>query len=302
LLSLGSVYIFIPGQIVISEAELVESSERIIAQSLNNSLNIHNWWPGKEANASGTDTSLLKLNELTYTFSTSNYNFKTVVIGSGTANYNSTITWMPKSNNVIHVGWIATIKASNNPFKRILQYQDARNIKANMVIVIERLLNFVTDSKNVYGYKFERQIVKDTILATASITSPTYPDTREVYQLINSVQKYVSNENAVQVNAPMLNISRVRSGIYRAIVAIPINKDIKPDKNIVINHMVAGNILVAEIEGGPNRIAEGFKQMKTYLKDFKLTSPAMPFESLVTDRNSEQDTSKWITRIYYPIL
>ncbi|HUH32511.1 MAG TPA: GyrI-like domain-containing protein, partial [Daejeonella sp.] len=182
------------------------------------------------------------------------------------------------------------------------QYQQARQIKANMVIVIERLLSFVVNTKNVYGYKLERQTVKDTILATSSIYSYTYPDTGKVYQLINSVKKYVKDQNGIQVNNPMLNISKDPSGRYQAMVAIPINEDIKPDKNIVINHMVAGNILVAEIKGGPNRIAEGFKQMKTYMKDFKLVSPAMPFESLVTDRSSEPDTSKWITRIYYPIL
>ena len=298
----GSVYLFIPAEIVISKAEQVESSERVLAQSLNNVLDITKWWPGEKGDAAGTDSSLLKLNGLTYKVGSSNYNFKKVVISSGTSNYNSTITWIPRADNIVHVGWITTIKASNNPFKRIIQYQEARKIKANMLIVIEHLLSFVINSNNVYGYKFERQTVKDTILATASITGPTYPDTRKVYQLINSVKIYVSDQNAIQVNAPMLNISKDPSGIYRATVAIPINKEIKPNKTIVINHMVAGNILVAEIKGGPNSIAGGFKQMNIYLKDFKLTSPAMPFESLVTDRSSEPDTSKWITRIYYPIL
>jgi hypothetical protein len=42
--------------------------------------------------------------------------------------------------------------------------------------------------------------------------------------------------------------------------------------------------------------------MKAYMKDFKLTSPAMPFELLVTNRANEPDTSKWVTKIYYPIL
>ena len=302
LLFFGSVYLFIPAEIVISKAEQVESSERIIAQSLNNVPGIIKWWPEEKGDAAGSDTSLLKLNGLTYKFSTSSYNFKKVVISSGTTTYNSTITWIPRANNIVHVGWKASIKASKNPFKRIIQYYEAHKIKANMVIVLERLLRYVVNSKNVYGYELERQTVKDTILATSSIYSPTYPDTRKVYQLISSLKKYVNDQNAIQVNAPMLNISQDPSGIYQAMVAIPINKDIKPGKNIVINHMVAGNILVAEIKGGPNSIAEAFKQMKTYLKDFKLTSPAMPFESLVTDRSSEPDTSKWITRIYYPIL
>ncbi|HUH33016.1 MAG TPA: hypothetical protein VLZ28_03630, partial [Daejeonella sp.] len=168
LLFFVGVYVFIPGEIVISKAESVESSDRIIAQSLNNNPNIIKWWPGEKDNPAQTDTSILKLNELTYKFSVSSYNFKKVVISSGRTNYNSTITWVPKANNIVYVGWVTSIKASNNPFKRIEQYQQARKIKANMVIVIERLLSFVVNTKNVYGYKFERQTVKDTILATSS--------------------------------------------------------------------------------------------------------------------------------------
>ena len=31
-------------------------------------------------------------------------------------------------------------------------------------------------------------------------------------------------------------------------------------------------------------------------------SPAIPFESLITNRLEEPDTSKWVTKIYYPFL
>ena len=36
------------------------------------------------------------------------------------------------------------------------------------------------------------------------------------------------------------------------------------------------------------------------MTDNALSSPAIPFESLVTNRMQEPDTSKWVTKIYYP--
>jgi len=65
--------------------------------------------------------------------------------------------------------------------------------------------------------------------------------------------------------------------------------------------MKAGNILVTEVKGGPSIINNAFKQMDTYVTDHERIPPAIPFLSLVTNRVQEPDTSKWITRIYYPV-
>ena len=44
------------------------------------------------------------------------------------------------------------------------------------------------------------------------------------------------------------------------------------------------------------------KQMEQYVSDHKYVRIAIPFQSLVTDRMNEPDSSKWITKIYYPIM
>ena len=59
--------------------------------------------------------------------------------------------------------------------------------------------------------------------------------------------------------------------------------------------------LVAEIQGGPNKVENQLKEMENYVQDKNRNSPAIPFASLVTDRRKERDTLKWITNIYYPV-
>jgi hypothetical protein len=63
-----------------------------------------------------------------------------------------------------------------------------------------------------------------------------------------------------------------------------------------------GNILITEVKGGQNEITNAYKQIQNYVSDYNRSAPAIPFESLVTDRRKEPDSSKWITRIYYPVI
>ncbi len=65
--------------------------------------------------------------------------------------------------------------------------------------------------------------------------------------------------------------------------------------------MFPGKILSTEIKGGEYAVETGFKELSNYISDNQLTSPAIPFQSLVTNRVMEPDTSKWITKLYYPI-
>jgi hypothetical protein len=65
--------------------------------------------------------------------------------------------------------------------------------------------------------------------------------------------------------------------------------------------MIAGNILVAEVKGGPYTVTNAFNSLHDYVTDHDLQSPAIPFQSLITNRLQQPDSTKWITKIYYPI-
>ena len=101
----------------------------------------------------------------------------------------------------------------------------------------------------------------------------------------------------------MLNINSTDSSHYLVRVAIPVNKKLAGLGNISYKSMLGrGNILVTEVRGGNDEIVKAYKQIQNYIADHGRTPPAIPFESLVTDRREEQDSSKWITRIYYPVM
>jgi hypothetical protein len=66
--------------------------------------------------------------------------------------------------------------------------------------------------------------------------------------------------------------------------------------------MKGGNILTGEVTGGQKQIEEADRQMQLYIMDYQRSIIAIPFQMLITDRTKEPDSTKWITRIYYPVV
>jgi hypothetical protein len=124
-----------------------------------------------------------------------------------------------------------------------------------------------------------------------------------VYENIKQLKDQARAQGAKETNFPMLNVNQTDDKQYETRIALPIDKLINPVERSSINKLVrGGNLLVADVKGGPNTVHNAFSQVKIFMKDYGLISPAMPFESLVTDRSVEKDTAKWVTKIYYPIF
>jgi hypothetical protein len=134
-------------------------------------------------------------------------------------------------------------------------------------------------------------------------SSKGLPGTEFIYGLIDQLKNYAADQSAKVTGYSMLNISTIDSIHFLTKVAVPIDKKLKPSGNISYKWMLGGGkILVAEVQGGPASINKALKQVEVYVQDYHLIAPAIPFQSLITDRTKEKDTSKWITKIYYPVM
>jgi hypothetical protein len=171
-----------------------------------------------------------------------------------------------------------------------------------MEAVLKRLQAFLQNEQNVYGFPIKHEMVTDTLLVVTKQLDTAKPSVDAYYRLINTLHEYIARAGAQEVNFPMLNISRVDSVHYQTMVAIPVNKALPGSGAILAKRMVPGNILVAEVQGGIATIEDGFRQLDAYVSEHNARPPGLPFQSLVTDRRAESDTSKWVTKLYYPIL
>ncbi len=296
------IYLFIPHEIKISKIVFLKTNAAVANRFLMDGKNWPRWISPDSVYASKTSPGSLsfKLQNYNYTVEGAMMNTSQVSISDDEKSISSLMSIIPVTEDSVAVEWKADINAGISPVSRIKARRTAKEIENSMNDILSKLKIFLDKKENAYGFDIVQQQVTDTILISTKHISNSYPSTDEIYSMINNLRKYISNEGAKETNPPMLNIAN-EGGTYRTMVAIPVNK-ILPEKNdYAFKRMVPGKILVAEIKGGEYTARQALKQMDLYVSDHHLSSPAIPFESLITNRMQEPDTTKWITKIYYPI-
>ncbi|UOE52358.1 hypothetical protein MTO98_14855 [Mucilaginibacter sp. SMC90] len=297
-IALAAVCIFIPSKIDIEEEISIDASDVITAKFLVHENNWKTWWPGAVANDSLYKFKSLEIDVNKTTNSTVYFNLKNddVILKSN-------ITFFATQEGAVTVKWNAEGSGSNNIFTNFKNYFRRAAIKQQINDVLTHLKGFLQDERNTYGYKIYLNHVKDTVLLTYSKTRKDHPTINEIYHIVDDLKQQADKKGVKPTSFPMLNVTKTDEHEYQVTIALPISNTISTGANTIINKMPKGaNLLVMDVKGGQNTINDALSLLKIYMKDHRLVSPAMPFESLITDRSAEKDTSKWVTKIYYPIL
>jgi hypothetical protein len=126
---------------------------------------------------------------------------------------------------------------------------------------------------------------------------------QEIDAMIQDLKKYIVQNNAIEKNSPMLNVLKLDSSHYEAMSAIPVDKALPRTNEFAPKFLLkGGNVLEAQVQGGPTTIENGLQEIEKFRSDYKYTSPAIPYQLLVTDRLKETDTTKWTTKLCYPVF
>lgn len=304
IVSLILLYILVPNNIEIAKTVYVRAVADVTYRHVSTETGWKRWWPGKISGHQMDNSKLSRFSddEIQYTVNQQPLGPVQIRISHGESEFSSTLIVVTLKKDSTAVHWKCAIETGIIPFKKIKYYQHSKDIAASMHRVLDSLQSFLGQKDKLYDVIIERSRVVDTILVSIRVILNHYPTTSEVYHEVNKLKQYISGQGAKETNYPMLHILKSGSNRFETMVAIPVNKKLKDKGDIVYKRMVPGNILVATVKGGRYSIEAAFQEMETYIKDHELVPPAIPFESLATDRSKEQDTTKWITRIYFPIL
>lgn len=300
-LFVGFVYVFIPKEIVVSKISIVNCVPNAVYRTICNEGKWKSWFPiEREAQNSffykgdsfqigkEVPTAMeIKIRQKDGT------EIQSIINIVGIPYDSSAIQWQFK----IAAGW--------NPIKRISQYKRAWDLKKNMAEILDRFCAYVKKKENIYGSKIELTTTMDTVLITTQKSFKKYPVTVDVYEQIRKLRAFISRQDAVEMDHPMLNITE-KDSAFVAIVAIPINKSLPNSAfagkdGISQERMVPGHYMTSMVSGGDSSIREAFRQMKLFFLDYAKTSVAIPYQLLITDRLQEADSGKWTTKIYAPV-
>ena len=287
-------YIFIPQKIKITF--VAEGSVNINAATryLLKDENWKKWWPGPNVfhykNADfRPDKKLLN-------------SFEMLLFYKGDTVKNI-LRLIPLGLDSTGFAWSCEIEGSNNPIKRWAQYLKAHQIKRILNVLIGSLKNHLEKEENIYGFKVKRVKVIDSVLISTRSSFDHYPDNKEIDIMVQKLKNYIKTENAIEKNYPMLNVYKPGPGNYEAMIAIATDRTLPATTDFTPKHVLkGGKLLEAEFKGGPYALEKAFQEFEKYRMDFQLLSPAIPYQLMITDRAKEVDTTRWLTKFYYPVF
>lgn len=291
-------YLFIPAKIHFRKSMYVQTSPNSAARFLLDDKAWHNWWPAEPTNK---DDTLFPYKEYQYAVNWKMIMGDSVRIKTKNGYVNSLLNIIPINKDSTGFQWEGESAAETNIFKRVNNYFAQRKLQDNAAEIFTALKVYLEKNENVYGINIEHSMVVDTLLISTKKTFNSYPNTKQVYEMINDLKTYINKNAVLQTNPPMLHVVQ-DSGMFKTMVALPISKSIPNTDKFIIKKMIAGKILITEAKGGSANAEATIKKVETYMDDYKMISPAISFQSLVTDRLKETDSTKWITKIYYPIM
>ena len=290
-------YFLIPAVSGLNYQTSANCTETAAARQITDKSKWNLWWPGKQKNDS------------TYSYKNCNYRIEKIMLnGIETTVYNDKISvkgvlqFIYDGTDSTEFRWTFSYVFSQNPITRFSEYFTVKEIQNNVEDLLKSIKKYFDRQENIYGMKIVKQKVTQSSMISTKKIFPHYPTTQEIYEMINSLKEYIKEKNGKEASYPMLNVYKEENNIYETMVAIPTKTDLPSEGDFRLKNMVLGNILMAEVKGGIYNVLKGEEELANYLNDYKKISPAIPFQSLVTNRKIETDTTKWITRLYYPIF
>lgn len=203
------------------------------------------------------------------------------------------LTW----DDTIVMQWSGVIPTSLNPLKRFLQYQEAKNTKVEMTGFLDTLASFLGRKEHIYGMDVNAGVIKDTEMVTTRWARTAYPGTADVYEKIGLLRSYIKSQGAKETGYPMLNATRDKNDSFEIMVAVPVSRRLAGNAVITSKRFISWKAFEGEVRGGPAVVEEAMVQLRNYVTDYRHTFMSIPFQSLVTERNQEPDTLKWVTRV-----
>ncbi len=301
LILLACIYLLIPNQISIHRKLTIEANAQASFRTLLDGDAWDKWWPGEKKMKDGH----LRYYYNGYFFAAIDQKINALVISVTHEEFKATtvLNFFSDRQGEVVFFWEGEVPATLMPGKRITYFFEARSLEKTMGTILHQLGAYFSKPDQFYSIHIKEEQVRDSILVSTYEQSIAYPSTDLIYRLIHQLKNYTASQNAHETGLPMLNVSTSDSLHYVTRVALPVDRKLNSSGTITFKGMLGGGkILVAEIKGGPAAIQEGFRQLELYVNDNKRIAPAIPFQSLVTDRSAERDTSKWITRLYYPVM
>jgi predicted transcriptional regulator YdeE len=288
-------YLLIPREKQISETVVIGATIGATTRLLQDSTSWRKWWP-----TSSRRQDSLYYNGYAFLPSTQPDKSYEVLIKKSDSMLTSTIQLLPLGDST-EMQWESKMVMGSTPWAKLRSYLQAREITSSMSDLAASLKNYLEQSEHLYQFKIERTKLPSAYVLALNASFDHYPNTTEIYSYVSQLTNYVQTTDAKPTGLPMLNVSETGNGRFQAMIGLPVDREPPVKPGMFVNRMVGSNAITTKVKGGTKTTRQALAALYNYLHDYKLVPTSFPFESLITDRLTEADTSRWETEVYIPV-
>jgi hypothetical protein len=287
---------WLPATVQVQQTLVLKRPLSAVERSMINTKHWPEWWPGKQVADS------------VYEHAGHRWQINTILLNGFTATdldqpgryYDCKIVLM--ENNQTALSLTVWQQAGANPISKLRANFSKAAYQRFAESWLASVASYFESDERLYGFKVVQTKVKDSSYLSVRQQYDHAPTVADVYSLVDELRTYISTNKGQAVNAPIMNVYRESATRYELMVAIATAFDLPGTNRYQLKKMMLGNILEGEVKGGAATAAKAEASMRLYANDYRKISPAIPFQQLVTDRRTEPDTSKWVTKLCYPIF
>ena len=287
--------LFLPGTSVTRSSRLVNCTNEAITRSTVNPSNWKAWWPGQV------------LNDSTIEYNQEQYRVEVILLNGFRALRQDRLEriefqFLPSTGDSTVLYLTRTRAAGWNPIARISHWASQKLNKPGFDPLLDKIAVHFDKPENLYGFSIKKGKVIHVSWMSAKKIYDHSPTKEETYHLLDGLRTYIESQNGAIQAEPILHIRTLENNQSELMVAYPTDRNLKPNAAYSLKQMIPGFLLMGEVTGGPKTIELAEQNLEFFMRDHKLQSPAIPFQTLITDRSTISDTAKWITRLNYPVF
>lgn len=289
------IYVLIPSDLSVREKVIVNAPLDALFRKLQHPDQWTQWWP--EA-----DTSL--------TWEDKNFHIDKIMVNRfeltgqfRKAQVESLLTLDLADSNRTEITWTTPMKADWNPVTRVRQYFLQRECQDTYHNLLDKLKQHYDKVENVYGFPIAIEQVPFRFATAWKRAMAKEPTIHDIYLMIDSVKGYIQRTGGAISGDPMFHSTPLDPFGYEVQVAIPTETKLPEAGPFSSKWFLKGGLILAtDVNGGPGTIQEAMRQVDLFVSDHHRGRVAIPFQGLITDRRKEADTSRWKSRVYFPII
>lgn len=308
---IACIYIFIPASLNITESVPVTATQEGTIRMFSNRENWYKFWSAGSAINAQPGGSLLKPDSSIFCAS-GGYNFYIqkilfnsveLTIEKNRDSIESVLYILPYQVDSFKLQWTALFPSTNNPIKRIQNYISCKKLEAVLKPMLFSMGHLLSNVQTLYDIDIKKDKIPIQQVITTKRYLNNYPSTEIIYAMIDELKKYADKQGVKQIDQPIFNVWSTEQAEYTTQVGLSIDKNIPGNDQYSTKWMMkGGNVLTAEVTGGNAKVEWAESRMNQYIADNHRSIIAAPWQMFITDRRAEPDSTKWVTRLYYPVI